>query len=114
MSTAGVGFPPERVAHHRGRSREVSAPSRIQSVGPTGSPLSKIESAAFDDVAATKGAHSSPGSAGLLRSVTGRSDSRSPMREPQQHPVEATLLWSLVLIAIFAPLAMRRYRRLAL
>jgi ABC-2 type transport system permease protein len=29
---------------------------------------------------------------------------------PLQHPVVATLLWSAVLLAVFAPLAIRRYR----
>jgi ABC-2 type transport system permease protein len=33
---------------------------------------------------------------------------------PLQHPVAATIAWSLVFIAVFAPLAVRRYRRLAL
>ena len=33
---------------------------------------------------------------------------------PQQHPVTATVLWSLLFIAIFAPLAVRRYRSLTL
>ena len=29
---------------------------------------------------------------------------------PLRHPVAATLLWSVTLIVIFAPLAVRRYR----
>jgi ABC-2 type transport system permease protein len=29
---------------------------------------------------------------------------------PMQHPVAATLLWSAVLLAVFAPLAIRLYR----
>jgi len=32
---------------------------------------------------------------------------------PLQHPVIASLLWALALIAVFAPLATRRFRRLA-
>jgi ABC-2 type transport system permease protein len=32
---------------------------------------------------------------------------------PQQHPIAATLVWSLLFIAVFAPLAVRRYRRLS-
>jgi ABC transporter DrrB family efflux protein len=32
---------------------------------------------------------------------------------PMQHPVEAAVLWSLVLLAIFAPLAVHLYRRKA-
>jgi ABC-2 type transport system permease protein len=30
---------------------------------------------------------------------------------PMQHPVLASLLWSVALIAVFAPLASRLYRR---
>lgn len=29
---------------------------------------------------------------------------------PSQHPIEVTIVWSIVLIAIFAPLAVRKYR----
>lgn len=35
-----------------------------------------------------------------------------PAAWPLQHPVAASLLWSVALIAVFAPLALRRYRRL--
>lgn len=30
---------------------------------------------------------------------------------PSQHPIEVTIVWSIVLIAIFAPLAVKRYRQ---
>ena len=33
---------------------------------------------------------------------------------PMQHPVEAVLLWSAVLLAVFAPLAVHLYRRKSL
>jgi ABC-2 type transport system permease protein len=29
---------------------------------------------------------------------------------PLQHPVTATLCWSLLILAVFVPLAVRRYR----
>jgi ABC-2 type transport system permease protein len=32
---------------------------------------------------------------------------------PLMHPVAATVLWSVGIIAVVAPLAVRRYRRLA-
>jgi ABC-2 type transport system permease protein len=32
---------------------------------------------------------------------------------PLQHPVAASLIWCVVLIAVFAPLAVRRYRRMS-
>jgi ABC-2 type transport system permease protein len=31
---------------------------------------------------------------------------------PIQHPVPAALLWSLVILVIFAPLAVRRYQKI--
>ena len=32
---------------------------------------------------------------------------------PMQHPIEATIAWSILLIAVFAPLAVRLYQRRA-
>ena len=32
---------------------------------------------------------------------------------PLTHPVLATVLWSVAILAVFAPLAVRRYRRMA-
>jgi len=48
------------------------------------------------------------------RQLFGNPTGEVPDVWPQQHPVTATILWSLLFIAIFAPLAVRRYRRLAI
>ena len=82
--TGVVGAPDSR-AVRRVASSAVSSPSRIQSVGPSLSPLSNTDSYALEEYAATYGAHSSPSAPGSLRSVTriGASpESRSPNRTP--------------------------------
>jgi ABC-2 type transport system permease protein len=47
------------------------------------------------------------------RQLFGNPVGRIPDVWPQQHPIATTLIWSAALTLIFAPLAVRRYRRLA-
>src|SRR2546423_1486018 len=70
LSTAGAIGAFAAAAVCRVATSAFSFPSRIQSVGPSSSPLSKTDWKAFEEYAATYGAHSSPGAAGSLRSVT--------------------------------------------
>jgi len=81
LSISGVTAPPLR-APGRVVGSAVSTPSRIQSVGPVGCPLSNAENRLLDPPATTNGVVARPAAPGSLRSVTGRLASRSPIRLP--------------------------------
>jgi ABC-2 type transport system permease protein len=51
--------------------------------------------------------------AGVLRELFHNPSPHVSDAWPLTHPVLATVLWSVGLIAVAAPLAVRRYRRLA-
>ena len=51
-----------------------------------------------------------PGSPGAVRQHPGRG-ARARRGGPLQHPVLYTLIWVVVIIAVFAPLSVRRYNR---
>src|SRR5512142_2952855 len=82
LSMAGVTGTPAAAAEWREETRDVSEPSRTQSVRPSGRPLSNTEESAPDACAITNGAQPRPGARGSLDSVTGCSDSRSPILVP--------------------------------
>ncbi len=73
---------PAAVAECREETRAASEPSLIQSVRPSGSPLSNTEESAPDACAITNGAQRRLAARGSLDSVTGWADSRSPIRVP--------------------------------
>src|SRR6266705_3279332 len=73
---------PAVAAECREEIRAASEPSRIQEVGPSGSPLSKTEESGPEACATTNEAHCRFAARGSLDSVTGWEDSRSPMRVP--------------------------------
>jgi ABC transporter DrrB family efflux protein len=52
-------------------------------------------------------------SAGAVRKLFHNPSPTSPDVWPLQHPIEASLIWCVVLVGVFAPLAVRRYRRLS-
>jgi ABC-2 type transport system permease protein len=51
--------------------------------------------------------------AGAMRELFGNPSQPVPDAWPLVHPVAATVLWSVAIVAVVAPLAVRRYRRLA-
>ncbi len=79
---AGVTGRLVRSAVYRVWVSAARAPSRIQAVGRSASPLSKSEDSRLEACATTNGWHSRPSATGSLRSVTGRLASRSPTRVP--------------------------------
>ena len=44
------------------------------------------------------------------RSLPGSDASTAPTAWPLQHPALYTLIWVVVIVAVFAPLSVRRYR----
>src|SRR5579875_2847668 len=82
LSMAGVTGSPDSRAEYRVWVSADSSPRRIQSVGPSGSPLSNTDDSRPDAEARTNGAQPSPGAPGSLRSVTGWLVSDSPTRVP--------------------------------
>ena len=51
--------------------------------------------------------------AGAMRELFGNPSPHVSDAWPLVHPVAATVLWSVAIVAVVAPLAVRRYRRLA-
>jgi ABC-type polysaccharide/polyol phosphate export permease len=51
--------------------------------------------------------------AGAMRELFGNPSPHVSDAWPLVHPVAATVLWSVAIIAVVAPLAVRRYRHLA-
>jgi ABC-2 type transport system permease protein len=51
--------------------------------------------------------------AGAMRELFGDPSPHVSDAWPLVHPVAATVLWSVAIVAVVAPLAVRRYRRLA-
>src|SRR5687768_5872715 len=80
--TYGVTALPVVLADARVCTSAASAPSRIQSVGPSGSPLSKTLVIDDDAVATTKGVVASSGSVGSLDSRSPAGPRCSPTRVP--------------------------------
>src|ERR1700743_1411691 len=82
LSMAGVtGSPVSRDEYRVWVSAE-SSPRRIQSVGPSGRPLSNTDESRLDAWATTNGEAAMPRANGSLRRVTGWLDSDSPTRVP--------------------------------
>ena len=49
---------------------------------------------------------------GALRQLWGNPNPFASDSFPSQHPIEVTLVWVVVIVAIFGPLGVRRYRRM--
>src|SRR5690349_9747962 len=69
LSMAGVTGTPATAAEWREETRADSEPSRTQSVGPSGRPLSNTEESAPEAWAITNGAQPRPAARGSLDSV---------------------------------------------